>query len=280
MDISNLKEKAPEIKQGLELENMYEIGYRQLDCYKPLERLPEYPMDINSTKNQSLMKTLISQVVEELMEGYESTSNINDILENKGWNTNLYTDVEKIQIINNLQNANEEQADAIGFFLSALIYANILPEDIYSWANKELTKGQKAVENLEDVMAFGIHMILEIDAISSIFKNFKLISETIEDKTSEYIKGFKEMSPNLHTDEKNILFQIVYVLNLARNTLKNRTWKQSPVITKELEFQDRLVEAFYYYMGFLSIMGFTPTSIYELYFKKERLNEWRITSQY
>ena len=71
MDISNLKEKAPEIKQGLELENMYEIGYRQLDCYKPLERLPEYPMDINSTKNQSLMKTLISQVVEELMEGYE-----------------------------------------------------------------------------------------------------------------------------------------------------------------------------------------------------------------
>ena len=29
--------------------------------------------------------------------------------------------------------------------------------------NKELTKGQKAVENLEDVMAFGIHMILEID---------------------------------------------------------------------------------------------------------------------
>ena len=132
MDISNLKEKAPEIKQGLELENMYEIGYRQLDCYKPLERLPEYPMDINSTKNQSLMKTLISQVVEELMEGYESTSNINDILENKGWNTNLYTDVEEIQIINNLQNANEEQADAIGFFLSALIYANILPCLLYT----------------------------------------------------------------------------------------------------------------------------------------------------
>lgn len=82
-----------------------------------------------------------------------------------------------------------------------------MPEDIYSWANKELTKGQKAVENLEDVMAFGIHMILEIDAISSIFKNFKLISETIEDKTSEYIKGFKEMSPNLHTDEKIFCFR-------------------------------------------------------------------------
>ncbi len=137
------------------------------------------------------MKTLISQVVEELMEGYESTSNINDILENKGWNTNLYTDVEEIQIINNLQNANEEQADAIGFFLSALIYANILPEDIYSWANQELTKGQKAVENLEDVMAFGIHMILEIDAISSIFKNFKLISETIEDKNFRVYKGIQ-----------------------------------------------------------------------------------------
>lgn len=87
------------------------------------------------------------------------------------------------------------------------------------------------------------------------------------------------MSPNLHTDEKIFVSDSV-CLNLARNTLKNRTWKQSPVITKELEFQDRLVEAFYYYMGFLSIMGFTPLGIYELYFKKERLNEWRITSQY
>ena len=45
-------------------------------------------------------------------------------------------------------------------------------------------------------MAFGIHMILEMDAVSSIFKNFKLISETIEDKTSEYIKGFKEIVEN------------------------------------------------------------------------------------
>ena len=41
-------------------------------------------------------------------ECYESTSNINDILENKGWNTNLYTDIEEIQIINNLQNAKTD----------------------------------------------------------------------------------------------------------------------------------------------------------------------------
>lgn len=280
MDISNLREKAPEIKLGLELENMYELGYRQLDCYKPIEKLPDYPIDINSTKNQTLMKALISQVVEELMEGYESTSHICDILENKGWNTSLYTDIGEIQVVNNLKNANEEQADAIGFFLSTLIYANILPEDIYSWANKELPENKKAVENLEDVMAFGIHMILEMDSVSSMFKNYRLISETIEAKTSEYIMGFKEMSSNLHTDEKDILFQIVYILNLARNTLKNRTWKQSPVMTKELEFQDRLVEAFYYYMGFLSIMGFTPMDIYRLYFKKERLNEWRCKTNY
>ena len=280
MDIRNINEQVPQVEEteARILQEMYVLGIEQFSGYKSIEKLPDYPLDINNPKSQVILKDFIGRVIEELTEGFESTDEVVSIYRNYGWNNDCLTQEEYTQVLNSLANANEEQADALGFFFTLLLYSNILPEDIYSWANKELTKGQKAVENLEDVMAFGIHMILEIDAISSIFKNFKLISETIEDKTSEYIKGFKEMSPNLHTDEKNILFQIVYVLNLARNTLKNRTWKQSPVITKELEFQDRLVEAFYYYMGFLSIMGFTPLGIYELYFKKERLNEWRITT--
>ena len=97
---------------------------------------------------------------------------------------------------------------------------------MYSWGKKEVSKGEKGVEKLEDVMGLGIDMILEIDGISSILKNLKVIWERIEDKSWEYIKGLKEMSGNLDSDEKNILFEIVYVLNVGRNSVKNGRWKE------------------------------------------------------
>ena len=51
-------------------------------------------------------------------------------------------------------------------------------------------------------------------------------------------------------------------------------------MTKELDFQYSLVKAFYLYMGFLGIQGFSEYSIYELFFKKQRLNLWRQKTNY
>ena len=41
-----------------------------------------------------------------------------------------------IELLNNLQNANEENADAIHFFVELLIYANIGPDDIMSYMER------------------------------------------------------------------------------------------------------------------------------------------------
>ena len=117
MDICNVKEKGGEIKEGVEVENMYEIGYGELECYKGLERLGEYGMDIKSSKNECVMKRIICEVVEELMEGYECSCNINDIVEKKGWNRNLYREIEEIEIMKNVENGNEEEGDGIGLLL-------------------------------------------------------------------------------------------------------------------------------------------------------------------
>ncbi len=45
----------------------------------------------------------------------------------------MLNEEEHQSILNSLANANEEQADALGFFFTLLAYSNILPEDILSY---------------------------------------------------------------------------------------------------------------------------------------------------
>ena len=91
---------------------------------------------------------------------------------------------------------------------------------------------------------------------------------------------FNTLSEASHEEEKVLLFNVVYELNIARNLLKCRPWKQTQVMTKELDFQYSLVKAFYLYMGFLGLQGFSDESIYRLFFKKQRLNLWRQKTNY
>ena len=55
---------------------MYSLSLEQLDGYRQIEMLPDYPVDINNHQNQVVLKDFIARVIEELMEGYESTSEV------------------------------------------------------------------------------------------------------------------------------------------------------------------------------------------------------------
>ena len=50
------------------------------------------------------------------MEGYESTSEVVKICKKWGWNIEQLTEDEYTQVLNHLQNANEEQGDALGSY--------------------------------------------------------------------------------------------------------------------------------------------------------------------
>ena len=100
------------------------------------------------------------------------------------------------------------------------------------------------------------------------------------DKLVSYTPGFYNMSDLSHEAEKLYLWEVIYELNKARNFLKCRPWKQTSVMTKEIEFQESLVKSFYLYMGFLALNGFTTQGLFELFFKKQRLNLWRQQTNY
>jgi hypothetical protein len=278
MDVRNIREEVPNIKETEVLPQMYTLGLEQLNGYRQIESLPEYPLDINNLKSQVILKDFIGRVIEELTEGFESTNEVFDLCSKNGWNMEMLNEEEHQSILNSLANANEEQADALGFFFTLLAYSNILPEDILSY-NK--------AKDLFEVMAIGVkelvikysdyHNLLKFDIIC---KEDFYEDEGKWERINSYTPGFHQMNELSHEAEKLYLWEVIYELNKARNFLKCRPWKQTQVMTKEIDFQESLVKAFYLYMGFLAMNGFTPLGLFGLFFKKQRLNRWRQQTNY
>lgn len=278
MDIRNIREEVPNIKETKVLPQMYILGLEQLNGYRQIESLPEYPLDINNPKSQVILKDFIGRVIEELTEGFESTNEVFDLCSKNGWNMEMLNEEERQSILNSLANANEEQADALGFFFTLLAYSNVLPEDILSY-NK--------AKDLFEVMAIGVkELVIKYSDYQNLLK-FDIIrkEDFYEDEgkwehINSYTPGFHQMNELSHEAEKLYLWEVIYELNKARNFLKCRPWKQTQVMTKEIDFQESLVKAFYLYMGFLAMNGFTPLGLFGLFFKKQRLNRWRQQTNY
>lgn len=276
MDIRNIKESVPSIKEDTELQEMYSLGIEQFEGYRQIEKLPEAPLDVNNPSNQSILKDFIGRVIEELTEGFESTDEVVSIYQKYGWNNDCLTQEEYTEVLNHLANANEEQADALGFFFTLLLYSNILPEDILKY---------KDAKSLFEVMAIGVkELLIKYPDHRSVRKYPIITPMDIDrsewDKVVSYTPGFHEMSEISHENEKLYLWEVIYELNKARNFLKCRPWKQTQVMTKEIDFQESLVKSFYLYMGFLAMNGFTPCGLFSLFFKKQRLNLWRQNTNY
>lgn len=278
MDVRNVREEVPNIKETEVLPQMYILGLEQLNGYRQIESLPEYPLDINNPKSQVILKDFIGRVIEELTEGFESTNEVFDLCSKNGWNMEMLNEEERQSILNSLANANEEQADALGFFFTLLAYSNVLPEDILSY-NK--------AKDLFEVMAIGVkELVIKYPDYQNLLK-FDIIckGDFYEDEgkwehINSYTPGFHQMNELSHEAEKLYLWEVIYELNKARNFLKCRPWKQTQVMTKEIDFQESLVKAFYLYMGFLAMNGFTPLGLFSLFFKKQSLNRWRQQTNY
>lgn len=278
LDIRNISEPVPKVETNGVLLKMYELGLEQLQGYRQIESLPEYPLDINNPKSQVILKDFIGRVIEELTEGFESTEEVFELCQKNGWNIKMFNENECQLILNSLANANEEQADALGFFFTLLAYSNIFPEDILSY-NK--------AKNLFDVMAMGVkELVVKYSDYQNLLKFDIICEEDFFDEDGKweqiisYIPGFHKMNELSHEAEKLYLWEVIYELNKARNFLKSRPWKQTQVMTKEIDFQESLVKAFYLYMGFLALNGFTDQGLFSLFFKKQRLNRWRQQTNY
>lgn len=296
MDIRNITQTPPIVEKEAYLEAIYNLEAELLQgyCGKIEKDLPLPPIDINTFKGQQILKDFSARVIEETAEGYESTSAVLDIYKDHGFNNQTFSDSEWQMIVNNLQNSNEEQADAMAFYMALLMYANLEIKDIYDYVNTKLKDlvariNLDKVENMLDLMLLGSYLLdIENDDLLDYIQNkYVLLDNTnIEDiglnpeHVNSYIPAFKVSNEEFHRYEDHMLWSVAYHINISRNFLKNKPWKQSQELTDITRYSEQLALGLIKYLGYLYTMGFIPKTLYTLCFKKNRVNHFRQNSGY
>ena len=211
MDIRDIREQAP-LVDDKQLEEIYNLQKNLMEGYigKIEKDLPMYPIDVNSRKGQAVLKDMSARVIEEIGEGYESTTYALQLLGKYGFNKSIMTDEDHTMLLNHLQNSNEEQADAIAFFVELMLYCNILPEDIYRYVQNVLLKkyqtNKRFYWNLESLMEVGLALLQERfgDITSGLYRviedeDFETQDEA--DHVFSYIPGYNCISWDFHDNE-------------------------------------------------------------------------------
>nr|DAY45509.1 MAG TPA: dUTPase [Caudoviricetes sp.] len=296
MDIRNIREVPPVVENEGYLEAIYNLEAELLKgyCGKIEKDLPLPPIDINTFKGQQILKDFSARVIEETAEGYESTSAVIDMYLKHGFNNQTFSDYEWQMVANNLQNSNEEQADAMAFYMALLMYANLEIQDIYDYANTKLKPllagiNRNKVENMLDLMLLGSYMFdfesedeeLEEDCRYDLLSDSNIEDMGLDvDHVNSYIPAFRLSNQEFHRHEDHMLWGVAYHINISRNFLKNKPWKQSQELTDITRYSEQLALGLIKYLGYLYTMGFNPKTLYTLCFKKNRVNHFRQNSGY
>lgn len=299
MDCRNFINEVCQCDPGMELEKMFQLHTSLLEKYLPIEGLPHWPINVNKREAQIILKDMSARVIEELGEGYESTTYVLEMLDKLGYNFNNNKKWEREdyrQLLNHLQNSNEEQADAIAFFMNLLFYSNIYVEDIKSYViAKGLNKLVDSTISRED-MSTDFLMMVGLGILQNRFEdalidnqhtwpiftkaNFERFNIKDYDKVASYTPAFHSISWEFHDVEAKMCWELSYHLSVARNYLKNKPWKQTGEMTDEKRFQEELVIAFLELLGYFRYIGFTGDSLLQLRYKKHLVCEFRIRTKY
>lgn len=271
------------------MEKIYDLQKVLIEPYIKIEGLPPYPVDVNTKASQTLLKDFTGRVTEELAEGYEAFKEVLKLTKkNQYWFNDFDREAYKMAL-NHLQNANEEQADALHFMIELLIYANIQPEDIRNYLDNKFTPVKEFVKNSYDIIRYSMVVgsyILQSENNFALAdtKNMIDLLKPFEDSHIDmdvrYLQGGRLVNDQVYQNQKLIMHDITYHLNIARNFLKNKPWKQSQVMTNETAYQEQLVLTFIKMMGYFNYLGLTSEQVYFLYFKKNLINRFRQASLY
>ena len=240
-----------------------------------------------------LIKDFVGRVIEELAEGYESMLEVVKITKENKFFFGDVTVSEIQRAVNHLQNVSEEMADAMHFMTELLIYSNIQPEDIDAYISKHLPYLHPSTNIIRRAMNAGIAMLAisnddngaTTGAYIDLVARLKGVEAELAPESDD-VRDWELYQAGHHVNEldfiqrKKDLWDVTYHLNIARNFLKNKPWKQSQMMTDETRYQEQIVLGFIKMMGLFANISITPENLYHIYFKKNKVNCFRQKSNY
>ena len=287
MDSRDIKVEVPHTLTPLK--DIFNLQKGLIEEYIKIEKMKKYPLNVNLKDNQTLLKDFTSRVIEELAEGYESLGKVAGLTEkNQLWFQD-YSSKEYQEMLGHLQNVSEEFADALHFFVELLVYINIDEEDIRGYIDKYVFKNMSE-DTLEGKSILSWCMIagdslLYADGVIDYDTKINPMDLLRNLDSNEGDRKLLQMGRFYHkvvfTEQlPKILWDVTYHLNLSRNFLRNKPWKQSQVFVNEQGYQEEVISSFLRFMGVFSFFNISDSEVFYLYFKKNQVNQFRIRSKY
>jgi len=271
MDIRDLAGKPlTECNPTKYLEKIFELQRELLKGYIGIEGLPPYPVDVNTKTNQVMLKDFNARATEELAEAWEYIEDL--------WGTNKFPDQ---QAVTKLYGFNEELGDVLHFLIELYIYSDISAEDINKFVAKNLgdnyNEAEGALASFFRTYQEDIRITPMVDSVPERFLAGGNILYVDNDAEHAQIRTHQ---PILASMLKAGTWDVVYELNLARNTLKNKPWKQTGMLTDINKYKKHLLGSFWEFLVLMAALGLDQHMIYEIYDKKNKCNIFRQNSKY
>jgi hypothetical protein len=268
MDIRDINENV-EYPGMSAFNDMFALQQLLVDHYTDIEKLPEAPVDLNTKTGQDLVKDFTGRIIEELGEGFESYLLMLDM---------FHSGQKPKDMIPHLQNFNEEISDALHFWLELMIFSGYDMSTLTEWVGTYLVQGSvKGQDQLGAWFNLGEVLVLEDTKHKKIPCWWVIKDHMLED---EFLRGGRQLGSARRDFMKQFLWDITYHLQIARNTLKNKPWKQTQMTTDFKQYEEGHKKATAALFKFLSFAGFTKESLYVIYYKKNKVNQFRIKSKY
>lgn len=138
---------------------------------------------------------------------------------------------------------------------------------------EELMESLEAYKNLDmdhtiEELADGLHFLTELCILAG--KDSKWAFDSLTGNNTYNIAG---STIGCYTEA-------VYWLGMVGNTLKNKPWKQTEMLTDENKFDSCLRNAFYALIEVFKEHGKVEEDIYNYYTRKNKVNQFRQRSNY
>lgn len=251
-----------------------------LSHYQQIEGLPPYPVNPHIKVNQILLKDFTARVTEEIGEAYESLI--------KGAEAISRPEGDSLSKIKYAYfNLYEEMADALHFTMELFIYLGIGADELKSYFMPNKAPGldtdwlgftyRVAEGSLANTYDLYHHTIIRNPDWATIlgevdFKNMAL-------PTGRVLNRVFSMDNTMYLFPY-LAWESTYRLQMARNALKNKPWKQSEMVSDGKVLETNVIKSFIYYLALCQLLGLNEENIYYLYCRKNHINQFRVKSKY
>jgi len=252
------------------LEKIFDLQKDLLVGYIGIEGLPPYPVDVNTKVNQVMLKDFNARATEELAEAWEYLIDL--------WYTENIGDQDAVT---KLYGFNEELGDVLHFLIELYIYSDITAEDLNNHIIKRLgdnyNEAEGALACFFNYHQEGIKITPIVASIPERYLSGGNILYVDNNREHMQVRTHRQVLINLLGSGT---WDVVYELNLARNTLKSKPWKQTGMLTDINKYKEHLLNSFWEFLVLMAALGLDQHMIYEIYDKKNEVNQFRQRSKY